>query len=81
MIDLIVVLMECELVDSIRKRRDVEMMMMLAEELSRYDVSMMEVKKFWTLHIHIKDRPSSIPSSTVPVHVGIVALHPYSSLP
>ena len=58
MIDLIVVLMECELVDSIRKRRDVEMMMMLAEELSRYDVSMMEVKKCWTLHIHIKDRPS-----------------------
>lgn len=58
MIDLIVVLMECELVDSIRKRRDVEMMMMLVEELSRYDVSMMEVKKCWTLHIHIKDRPS-----------------------
>jgi len=50
-INLIVVLMECELVDSIRKRRDVEMMMMLAEELSRYDVSMMEVKKCWTLHI------------------------------
>ena len=58
MIDLIVVLMECELVDSIRKRRDVEMMMMLVEELSRYDASMMEVKKCWTLHIHIKDRPS-----------------------
>jgi hypothetical protein len=39
-IDLIVVLMECQLVDSIRERRDVEMMMMMmiAEELSRYDV-------------------------------------------
>jgi hypothetical protein len=37
-IDLIVVLMECELVDSIRKRRDVEimmiMMMMIVKELS-----------------------------------------------